>query len=246
MGRDRLLNTAIVAMGVAALVTTLGAFLAGALENGSYVFGVPVPLPPQEGLSRDSVVYLLVSADGSDADTLVVSPGGEQYQRVSGGRVARMTNPLRPMPAAGASGDRITVGATDTCEIREFGPDGTATRLVRRAVSPQPSRMSIFARWPISFRSWHPRSRRSRVQARCRPFPRCCWTARTNLWVQDYPSPGAATVPWTVFDPRGVMLGQVALPAGFRATDIGADYVLGVWTDELGVERVRVYSLRKP
>ncbi len=224
---------------------TLGAFLVGALENGSYVFGVPVPLLPREGLSRDSVVYLLVSADGSNADTLVVAPGGEQFQRVSEGRVSRMTNPFGPMPAASASGERISVGATDTYEIGEFGLDGTATRVIRRDVAPQAFTDAHFRqvadRFPQMAAALAEIPRPSQAPA----FSSLLVDRENNLWVQDYPSPGAASVSWTAFNPQGAMLGQVALPAAFRPTDIGSDYMLGVWTDDLDVERIRVYSLRK-
>jgi hypothetical protein len=51
---------------------------------------------------------------------------------------------------------------------------------------------------------------------------------------------------WTVFASRGAMLGDVVTPPRFRLTDIGDDYVLGVWRDEVDVERVREYRLIKP
>jgi hypothetical protein len=225
---------------------TLGAVLAGVLENGSYVFGVPVPLPPREGLSRDSLVYLLVSADGANADTLVVAPGGEQFQRVDGSSVSRMTNPFGPMPAASASGDQIFVGATDRYEIRQFRPDGRATRVVRRELAPQPFTDAHFRqvadRIPQLASALAQIPRPSQAPA----FSSLLVDRENNLWVQDYPAPGAASASWTVFDPQGAMLGQVSLPAAFRPTDIGADYMLGVWTDGLDVERIRMYTLRKP
>ena len=34
------------------------------------------------------------------------------------------------------------------------------------------------------------------------------------------------------------------LPAGFRPHEIGLDYLLGVWKDELGVEYVQLYDLK--
>jgi hypothetical protein len=210
------------------------------------VFGVPLPLPPREGLSRDSVVYLLVSPDGTDADTLIVAPGGEQYQRVDGGRVSRMTNPLGPMPAASASGERIFVGATDTYEIRQFGPDGTATRVIRREVAPEAFTDAHFRRVADRFPQMATALAEIPRPSQAPMFSSLLLDRDDNLWVQDYPSPGASAVPWTVFDPRGSMLGRVALPPTFRPTDIGADYVLGVWTDELDVERIHVYSLEKP
>jgi hypothetical protein len=225
---------------------TLGASFAGVLENGSYVFGVPLPLPPREGLSRDSVVYLLVSPDGTDADTLIVAPGGEQYQRVDGSRVSRMTNPLGPMPAASASGERISVGATDTYEIRQFGPDGTATRVIRREVAPEAFTDAHFRRVADRFPQMATALAEIPRPSQAPMFSSLLLDGEDNLWVQDYPSPGAPAVLWTVFDPRGGMLGRVALPPTFRPTDIGADYVLGVWTDDLDVERIHVYSLEKP
>jgi hypothetical protein len=66
-----------------------------------------------------------------------------------------------------------------------------------------------------------------------------------NIWVQEYAlswkAPG-----WSVFDPDGVYLGDISSMDDFRVTDIGADYVLGVMTDELDVERVLLYGLVKP
>ena len=51
---------------------------------------------------------------------------------------------------------------------------------------------------------------------------------------------------WTVFDARGRFLGDVTMPAGFTPFEIGADYVLGRWMDDLDVEYVHVYALDKP
>jgi len=64
-----------------------------------------------------------------------------------------------------------------------------------------------------------------------------------NLWVQHFPRPGEARNRWSVFDPTGVWLGELSLPASLRVTDIGADYVLGVYRDEFGQESVRRYAL---
>lgn len=227
-------------------VATLGADLAGVLENGALVFGVPLPLPPADGLSRDSVVYFLASPDGSDADTVVVGPGGQQYQRMNGPRVTRLTVPFGPMAAAAASADRISIAATDSYEIRQYGPDGTATRLVRRQVEPRAFTDAHFRavadQFPQMASALAEIPRPRQVPA----FATLILDREENLWVQDYPTPNASSVSWTVFDPQGGMLGQVPLPANFRPTDIGADYVLGVWTDDLGVERIRLYPLRKP
>ena len=48
-----------------------------------------------------------------------------------------------------------------------------------------------------------------------------------------------------VFGPDGVYLGTVKLPHDIDVMEIGADYVLGVARDELGVEYVQVYGLER-
>jgi hypothetical protein len=48
-----------------------------------------------------------------------------------------------------------------------------------------------------------------------------------------------------VFDPSGAWLGSVELPPRFFAFGISEEYVVGVWKDEMDVQRVRVYELVK-
>jgi hypothetical protein len=48
-----------------------------------------------------------------------------------------------------------------------------------------------------------------------------------------------------VFDPDGRWLGEVEMPSRFYPWDFGEDWLLGVETDDLGVEYVVLYSLNK-
>jgi hypothetical protein len=41
------------------------------------------------------------------------------------------------------------------------------------------------------------------------------------------------------------MLGVVETPPGLRISEIGSDFILGSWRNELGVEHVRIYELLK-
>ncbi len=50
---------------------------------------------------------------------------------------------------------------------------------------------------------------------------------------------------WIVLNPQGRLLGSVLTPVGMEITDIGNDYILGWWTDEYGVQHVRLYDLEK-
>lgn len=58
--------------------------------------------------------------------------------------------------------------------------------------------------------------------------------------------PHAEPTTWDVVTSDGRWLGPVTMPALFEPLEIGADYVVGVQRDALGVERVRVHAIRKP
>jgi hypothetical protein len=67
-----------------------------------------------------------------------------------------------------------------------------------------------------------------------------------NLWVEEYLPMGETDPKWSVFDSSHQLLGSVDLPPDFTVHQIGSDFVLGVWHDELDVEQVRSYELIKP
>lgn len=48
---------------------------------------------------------------------------------------------------------------------------------------------------------------------------------------------------WYVFDGRGAWLGEVSTPPGLSIFEIGADYVLGLRRDQLGVQFVVMLPL---
>ena len=67
-----------------------------------------------------------------------------------------------------------------------------------------------------------------------------------SLWVQRYrnrfaqdPGPGE----WDIFDAEGRLTGYLTIPNEFRITDIGGQFVLGVHSDALGVQAVRMHRL---
>lgn len=64
-------------------------------------------------------------------------------------------------------------------------------------------------------------------------------------WAQLFRAGADDPSEWLVFDAEGRARGTVELPHGLEVHDIGEDYVLGRWTDELGVEHVRRHSLQR-
>ena len=65
------------------------------------------------------------------------------------------------------------------------------------------------------------------------------------VWVQEYAGVRTATARYLVVGPDLKPLAWVPVPAGFRVSEVGAEYVAGVHQDEDGVETVRVYALTR-
>lgn len=62
-----------------------------------------------------------------------------------------------------------------------------------------------------------------------------------NVWVQR----SAPDAVWEVFGQDRAWLGRVDMPTGFIPTHVTATRLAGVWRDDLHVEHVRVYRLRR-
>jgi hypothetical protein len=54
------------------------------------------------------------------------------------------------------------------------------------------------------------------------------------------------TVPVTVFDPDGRLVGRFEIPADIEVLEIGPDYVLALYEDAMDVEYVHMYELTRP
>lgn len=71
-------------------------------------------------------------------------------------------------------------------------------------------------------------------------------TSTAYLWVAGDPHPGAEGTTWRVYDLEGRRLAAVTTPPRFVVHDVGPAWVLGVWTDDLDVQHVRLYGLDGP
>ena len=69
--------------------------------------------------------------------------------------------------------------------------------------------------------------------------------AEGNLWVGESRKPGDNQPRWKVFDPDGAYLGVVETPPRFQIFEVGSDYLLGRWHDDLDVAHVQMFELQK-
>jgi hypothetical protein len=211
---------------------------------------------PQSGTRRDTLLFLRAGADGAILDSLPATPAGEAsfHFTTEGGQITSMnilSLPFMRNVHTATSGGRYWQGTTDAYEIVLRRADGTPERIVRRALEPVPVRGAYLdSLRRVQAAENGPEAAKAVDQVELPEhlpaFERLLVDDGGNLWVQHTSWPGASVqAEWDVFDGEGKMLGTVRMPAGFRATHVGADFVLGVGTDEDGVEYVRMYRLIK-
>lgn len=239
----------------------------GVLADGDIVRLALLPgSGDDDGQARYPMVVVRHARDGTPADTMARLPGSEMY-RVTERSGAMMTVMQSPTPFArtqqvALGGGLVYAGAGDSYEVEIYRTERRASdlaesviqpeRLVRLQRSNRPVTSSVvaeFRRVQLD-RDLDDNSRR-RIERYLADviFPKEMPAYRDlkvdaggNLWVEEYRAPGEETQPrWEVFDPDGVWLGTVETPVGFQIYEIGEDYLLGLWRDELGVEYVRRY-----
>lgn len=150
--------------------------------------------------------------------------------------------------------DQVHVGTNDAFEVRAYGMDGKLRRILRGPLTNLEIRPEHLERYRTDELARVPPERRPAMERYLRDMPmtkqfpaysELQLDPDGNLWVRRFLRPGETQPLWAVFSLDGDCLGEVRTPTGMSIVEIGADYVLGVARDELGVERVRVYRLEK-
>ena len=71
-------------------------------------------------------------------------------------------------------------------------------------------------------------------------------TREGRIWATQAFPPSPVPSTWTVYDLEGREVAVAEMPARFEPHEIGPDYVLGRFRDELDINFVRLYRLEKP
>ena len=175
---------------------------------------------------------------------LVWEKTGIQKQRVYTVNVPGSIQAVMPMPfdippsvAMARGGLYMTLGENQGPEILQYGTGGHLSRIIRLAEPPAapPTRQEIHRLIELYGELTLPEIKPV--------FSRLLVDDEGWLWAELYRSEDTAPVRWLVFDPNGEGVGSVDLPPDLDVRQIGRDFVLGVWEDELRVEYVRRHAL---
>ena len=66
-----------------------------------------------------------------------------------------------------------------------------------------------------------------------------------DLWVQEYPLPGATEHVWVVLDRVGMPRGEVRVPATIEVFDVGQDFVVGVRKGPYDIDQVVLFGIAR-
>jgi hypothetical protein len=201
------------------------------------------------GLQRMQATVVLLNESGVVTDTVGVFPGPDVAF------VDRRTGiaPFGRNFALAISGDALYIGTGDDVAFDIRDPSGTLVRSVRalgvdlrltdedidrfreRTLASLPNDQ---ARTQIA--SWLDGVPRLEKKA---AYTRMLLDPEGDVWLGPYETPFGAFGPWRVFDHEGRYVGEINVPRQLRVLDIGSDWILGVWQDDLGVETVRLHGL---
>lgn len=227
------------------------------LGDGSFIaMAPPPPPPPSEDRATDGRPdAAIVRYDGAGVlrDTVATVPGLQIQVIEIGGRPAIGLIPFGGNTYVGVRGDGLVVGTAERCEIRELRPDGTLLGLVRWPCDLAVSESDI-TEWKDHMRMRADLEEpgavemiRAFIEQSIFPQTRGAYGAFLvgedgSVWLPEIPLPGNEPSRWTVLDADGRLQGTVTMPDRFVPLEIGTDYVLGRWSDELDVQYVRVYD----
>jgi hypothetical protein len=204
---------------------------------------------------RPAESFILTDTRGAPVDTLGSLPGREMWMVANEQFVSVRSLPFAKRAVADGAAGRIVLAVTDRPEWRILDASGAVTRIVRLAAEPPEVTP---ADWDRARDASIPEDADAEVRNRVmlefeemsRPdrwpaFSDLLLDDQGHLWVQRFAPPWEEDGPasWWVFNPDGILLGEVALPTRFEVDQIRGDRIVGRWEDDLGVQQVRVYRV---
>lgn len=199
---------------------------------------------------------------GESSEILATTPGRQTWvmiNRTGEGsvRMQGVANPFLPTFETATDGNIVAFGTTQRFDVRLLDTSGAVVRIIRREEGRRPvseHQRDVWVSGQLGDigEDGTEQSRRRRELYDDIPFPDTLPAFEAlslqkggRLWVKEtsLDNPALTAASWSVFDSDGRPLGAVELPAGFQPFEIGTDYMLGVWKDDLGVEYVQLYDL---
>lgn len=232
------------------------AFL-GVFSDGSLVVGHPVLRWDLVGTVQAEVGPVIrLLPDGAPADTLGHFMFKQWYLASETPEVSLPAFPHWTFFAVRK--ESLYVARANAYEVQVYGTNGGLELVLRRAEPPRKVAVEDVEFWKRYRLDRLPSGtdagsvNRLEAQLDAMPFPEYMpthWNLLIDelghIWVEEFAARPNTPPAWSVFDPDGRWVSTVRPPPNLEIKQIGSDYLLGVVTDELGIQYVRVHRLRK-
>ena len=237
-----------------------GSGLMGLFPDGTLLAspGMVVQITPTPGLRiPQETTLMLYSAEGDSLQS--VGPFAEPDWvmadiSVLGG--VRLGSPFTRRVVYFPGSQGLYVGASKDLEIQRFRSDGVLDLLIRashRGLALTEEHRDIFEDYErgrltesASAEAFERALAAVAFPETVPPYAQLLVDSEDHLWVRDYKiggTPGPEI--WSVFSPEGQLLGTLETPERLEVRQIGVDFILGIWTDELDVRYIRMYTLER-
>lgn len=199
------------------------------------------------GMANERVITLVRLGSDASLDTI----GHVRTLRMSDGLPA----PFGSTTLFDYGDTLVHVVESSIPEVQQYGLDGSLRQIARLGLVPRPvteedgarEREARIEAFPAAARELAARDMDQLEAAPTMPiFSRMVVDPAGRTWLKRYrPSWEPEDSVWLVVDADGAVAGHVPLPSRFTVHEIGDDYVLGVWRDELDVSYVRMHRLER-
>jgi len=216
---------------------------------------------PGGGLKEESRRVVLVDGIHENAVELGTYPAGRTlWERKNDGGLIGLPDPYAPFSAVtlGPEPFLVSIGDATRWEIRSFGRDGTLLRIFRASPPPTVLTGQIKAQENERTLNLAETMGMSRLDAgkavdrfpvpdAIPPIGSLFWDTSGNLWVGHRAGTYLeAPRDYDVFDIQGHWLASVEIPESLgQVFEVGEDYVLASWQDEMDVVYLRLCPLLK-
>lgn len=229
------------------------------LDDGSVLIGGGMSFDSSEGFPtgviRPLSTFGWVRRDGVTEQTLGDFAAAGMFARASNQGFMARGLPFTPVTGVTRGQGGVWLGTGERWQVALYGLDGALVRVVRTDARPRPVTPEMRAAYEeaeVADASSENEGRQIRDLLAEMPFPETLPAYETlasdlsgGLWVAAPLAPGETRRTWWVFDAAGHAMAQVVTPPRTRILEIGEDYVLGVTLDDLGVETVTLWPLRR-
>ena len=233
----------------------------GRRADGAWIASQNEPMSGEDiksGLTRPDVVYVAIPPGAERRDTLGRFTGTERFINIgtTGGRITSVevsTPPFARATTVLPLGDELFVATQDAAQVEVYGSDGALRRIIRTGVALRPVTADLVEAYlDRRYAELPPEQAKAARRAGADvpagksipPYGKVALDRGGHLWIQDYAILSDENH-WTVYSADGMPLARIALPPKFTPYDIGDDWILGRQLDDLEVEHVRIYEIRR-